>query len=347
MMRSRHSLALVVVSLLGSWAVCPAVASAAGEPRVIGRCETKQLVLDTRVTDVVEGLELRLGKVAKDPRNPLIQADRPWENSLNNLYPNVLYDEQEKRFKLWYKCVLVDPDVQAKMMPPRTVHDVGGSCCTPRPTDGLSWEKPELGLHGFDGSTRNNAVARDTPNVGVFRDPHDPDPQRRYKMIYDVGSGQMRVRFSPDGVHWTEPLVPEGLGQTGDTHNNAWWDERIGRYVLITRFYLGERTVARSESDDFLHWDPPRLILRSTLAEGTARQTYCMPSFPYANVYLGYLMMYNPGTDRSVDCELAWSPDSVQWQRVCPGAPIIPRGPAGQLRQPVHLRSVRPGHPAG
>jgi hypothetical protein len=99
--------------------------------------------------------------------------------------------------------------------------------------------------------------------------------------------------------------------------------------VLITRFYLGERTVARSESDDFLHWDPPRLILRSTLSEGTARQTYCMPSFPYANVYLGYLMMYNPGMDRSVDCELAWSPDSVQWQRVCPGEPIIPRGPQG------------------
>jgi hypothetical protein len=228
---------------------------------VIGRWETKQLALDTRVAEVVEGLMLRLGNVEKDPRNPLMQADKPWENSLNNLYPNVLYDEREQRFKLWYKCVLVDPEVQAKMMPPRTVHDVGWFLLYATSRDGLSWEKPELGLHGFDGSTRNNAVTRDTPNVGVFRDPHAPDPQRRYKMIYDVGSGQMRVRFSPDGIHWTQPFVPDGLGMTGDTHNNAWWDERLGRYVLITRFYLGERTVARSESDDFLHWDPPRLII--------------------------------------------------------------------------------------
>jgi len=151
----------------------------AGEPRLIERCQTKQLLLDNRVMDVVEGLELRLGTVEKDPRNPLIQADKPWENSLNNLYPNVLYDAREQRFKLWYKCVLFDADVQAKMMPPRTIHDVGWFLLYATSTDGLSWDKPELGLHGFDGSNRNNAVARDTPNVGVFKDEHDPDPERR------------------------------------------------------------------------------------------------------------------------------------------------------------------------
>ena len=74
---------------------------------------------------------------------------------------------------------------------------------------------------------------------------------------------------------------------TGDTHNNAFWDERLGKYVLITRFYLGERLVARSESRDFLHWEQPKLVLRSTLAEGRPRQTYCMPAFPYASGYLG------------------------------------------------------------
>jgi hypothetical protein len=328
-MLSRDLQILAVAGWLGAFAAWPAIAAAAGEPRLVDRSRTRQLLLDNRVVDAVEGLELRLGKVEKDRRNPLIQADMPWENALNNLYPNVLYDQREQRFKLWYKCVLVDPEVQAKMMPPREIHGVGWFLLYATSQDGLGWDKPDLGLHGFGGSKRNNAVARDTPNVGVFKDEHDPDPERRYKMIYDVGRGQMRVRFSPDGVHWSEPLIPEGLGMTGDTHNNAWWDERIGRYVLITRFYLGERTVARSESDDFLHWDAPRLILRSTLQEGAARQAYCMPSFPYANVYLGYLMMYNQGTDRSVDCELAWSPDSIQWQRVCPGAAIIPRGPEG------------------
>jgi len=54
------------------------------------------------------------GTVVKDPHNPLFQADKPWENALNNLYPNVTYDREEKRFKLWYKCVLADPEVIAR-----------------------------------------------------------------------------------------------------------------------------------------------------------------------------------------------------------------------------------------
>ncbi len=289
----------------------------------------KHLVLDSRVLERVDGAKPVLGTVEKEIRNPLFQADKPWENALNNLYPNVLYDEEERLFKLWYKCVLNDKDVIAKMMPPATVHDQGWFLLYATSRDGLAWEKPALGLHGFDGSTRNNAVARDTPNVGVFSDPHDPDPARRYKMVYDVGSGKMRVRFSPDGLRWTEPVVPEGLAGAGDTHNNAFWDERLGKYVLITRLFLGERLVARSESTDFLHWERPAVVLRSTAEEDKTHQTYCMPAFPYANVYLGYVMMYHVGTDRTVDCELAWSPDSVAWKRVAPGTPFLPRGPKG------------------
>lgn len=290
---------------------------------------SKQLVLDSRIVDRTEGLKLVLGTVEKEARNPLFTADKPWENALNNLYPNVQWDEKEQRFKLWYKCVLADPDVIAKMVPPRTVHDVGWFLCYATSRDGITWEKPALGINGFDGSTENNITARDTPNVGVFRDPHDADPSRRFKMIYDVGMGEMRVRFSADGTHWGEPLTPEGLGRVGDTHNNAFWDERIDRYVLLTRLYLGERLVARSESRDFLHWETPKLVLRSTLAEGRGRQAYCMPAFPYANVYLGFVMIYNVGTDRSVDCELTWSPDGISWERVAPGTPFIPRGPKG------------------
>jgi len=299
-------------------------------PFIVPRSPHKQLVLDARAVESTAGLRLVMGHLEKDPRNPLFRADKPWENALNNLYPNIHYDEQEKLFKLWYKCVLNDKDVIAKMMPPATVHDQGWFLLYATSRDGVAWEKPELGLYGFDGSTKNNAVARDTPNVGVFRDPHDADPARRYKMIYDVGLGKMRARFSPDGVRWSDPIEPQGFtSRTGDTHNNAFWDERLGKYVLITRFFLGERLVARYESSDFIRWEDPRLVLRSTLQEGKRRQVYCMPSFPYANVYLGFVMMYNAGSDRTVDCELAWSGDSVHWQRVLPGTPLIPRGPDG------------------
>ena len=73
-------------------------------------------------------------------------------------------------------------------------------------------------------------------------------------MIYDVGPGNMRIRFSPDGIHWSDEVILEGLGKVGDTHNNAFWDEWRGKYVLITRKFIGERLVYRSESADFLKW---------------------------------------------------------------------------------------------
>lgn len=209
----------------------------------------KHLLLDSRVVQRVEGAELVLGAPKKHPANPLMKADQPWENSLNNLYANVIFDPDAKLFKMWYGDVLADKDAIAKMDPPRTVHDVGWYELYATSDDGVRWTRPSLGQHAFAGSKANNAVVRDTPNVGVFRDsnPKCP-PDRLYKMIYDVGLGKMRVRFSADGIRWGEPIEPKGFGtRTGDTHNNAFWDARRGKYVVITRFVLGERTVARRE----------------------------------------------------------------------------------------------------
>jgi len=290
----------------------------------------KYLILDSRVVERVANAKLVLGSPVKHEGNPVIQADKSWENSMNNLYPNVIWDEQEKIFKLWYKCVLADKDVIAQMDRPSTVHDVGWYLLYATSKDGTHWSKPELGLHKFAGSAANNIVARDCPNVGVFKDLHDADASRRYKMVSDVGLGKPQVRFSADGIHWGDAMDVKGFGaQNGDTHNNAFWDERSGKYLWFTKLYLGERLVARFESDDFMSWKNNGLVLRSNIEEGRDSQTYCMPVFRYGSIYLGYVMMYNVGRGRSVDCELSWSHDGLQWQRVAPGTPFIPRGAKG------------------
>lgn len=313
-------------------AVCASVAAAAqaDEPVVMGYDRLRQLVLDTRVVLSLDNAKMTPGRVVKEPRGALFTADRPWENATNNLYPNVWFDSRERLFKLWYKCVLHDADVIARMDGPTTIHEQGWYLLYATSPDGLSWAKPELGLHSFDGSKKTNIVTRDTPNAGVMFDAHDPDASRRFKMIYDVGLGKLRTRFSADGVRWSEPVEPQGFASyNGDTHNNAFWDERLQKYVLFSRTYVGERLVARLESDDFFHWKPTGIVMRSSPTEGRVTQTYCMPAFAYGNVYFGYLMMYHPGRDRAVDCELAWSPDSITWHRVSPGQPLIPRGERG------------------
>jgi hypothetical protein len=291
----------------------------------------KHLVLDPRVIASADGARLVPGAVEKDAHNPLLHAQRPWENCFNNLYPNVHYDAKQRLFKLWYQVVLADKEAMAKLAPPATSREVGFLECYATSKDGVTWQRPELGLFDYGGSTKNNIVARDLSNVGVFHDDRDPDPNRSYKMICDRGraDGKVLVCFSTDGLHWSKEQDPLGLAKVGDTHNNAFWDERQGKYVLITRRYLGERLVYRSDSADFLHWSAPTLALRSTPEEGKRVQTYCMPAFPYADGYLGWAMMYNLGPGRTVDCELAWSADSMHWKRVFPGRPFLPRGPNG------------------
>jgi len=303
------------------------VGSAASFPSLVN--VRKHLVLDTRLIAQTNDVRLVLGRVEKDPHNPLFPADRPWENSLNNLYPNIAYDQDQGLFKLWYKDMLCDQGVINKMMPPRIIVSVGWFLLYATSRDGLVWQKPDIGLIGFDGSKQNNVVARDTANTGVFLDRHDPDPGRRFKMVHDEGRGQLRVRFSADGIRWSDAIAPTIVGGVGDTHNNAFYDERTGKYVLITRLFQGERKVARSESRNFTNWTDAQLILESLPSEKGRRQTYCMPSFAYANVYLGFLMLINTGSNTNVDCELTWSPDTVQWHRVNPGAHFIPHGPPG------------------
>ncbi len=296
------------------------------DPRINLR---KHLVLDPHVVAETNNVRLTLGRASKEARNPLFSADRLYENALNNLYPNVHFDVEAHQFKLWYKDMIPDRDLVDKMMPPRIVIKTGWFLLYATSSDGLRWEKPNLGLYGFAGSTQNNIVMRDTANTGVFKDVYDPDPQRRYRMVYDLGRGHLRVRFSADGVHWGGEVVPAIAGGVGDTHNNAFYDPRSGKYVLITRLFEGERKVARSESLDFTNWTDAKVVLESLPAEKGKRQTYCMPSFAYANGYLGFLMLINTGSDNSVDCELTWSPDTVRWHRINPGTPLIPRGPKG------------------
>lgn len=315
---------VVLVAMFGS------TMHAVDEPFFEEASSDKYLVLDRRVIEYAENARLVLGVPEKEPRNPLMRSDQPWENATNNYYPNVIWNSERQEWSLWYKDVLAEKEVIAKMDAPSTVHDVGWYLLYATSKDGLEWTRPKLDLHKFDGRTGNNIVARDCPNVGVFRDERDPDWTRRYKMVYDVGLGKPRVRFSPDGVIWGEPFEPKGFSaQQGDTHNNAFYDRRLRKYLWFTKLYLGERLVTRLESDDFMTWKSSGVVLRSTVEEGRDSQTYALTVFPYANIWLGYVMMYHVASGRTVDVELAWSPDSIHWERVAPGTPFLKLGAPG------------------
>jgi hypothetical protein len=288
------------------------------------------LVLDDRVVDRVEHAHLTVGIVTKHPANPLFAEDRPWEVRFDNVYPNVLYDPEAGLYKCWYSPFIVDeltagtPRVQRPGMKYHSTPTREMGLCYAVSRDGIHWEKPSLGVVEMSGRANNNLVLRYSHGAGVLEDRAEKDPARRFKLFGGQQiPGQKRrfqVAFSPDGIHWGPPLICPEIGVEGDTHNNAIWAPDLKRYVGITRRWEdGQRLVMRTESPDFTHWTPAIEVMRGD----AGGQPYAMPIFSYADVYLGLVMMISLKTDR-VQCELAWSADTVRWQRIDPGHALIP-----------------------
>lgn len=284
----------------------------------------RYLLLDSRIIEKTENTKLTVGKVQKDKRNPLFKEDKPWEKRFDNLYANVIYDKEDRIYKCWYSPFIVDKSAKgmtaeqrkSKYRPPRGREM---AICYAVSKDGIKWEKPELGLVEFNGSKQNNIVWRVPHGSGVFKDLRDPDPVRRYKTLFK--GRKISVGFSADGIYWGKGIPCPEANVAGDTHNNAFWAPTLGKYVGITRTWGNKygRQVARIESDDFLKWTPAKVVL-----EGLEKnlQTYAMPVFFHGGVYLGLVAIHDQKADR-VWTELTWSPDTVKWNRVCPGTPLI------------------------
>ena len=349
------NIACCIAALVSLTHSIPIVAAQQSDTTTSPSIRTLYLLLDSRIIDCVSNASLVLGKITKHPANPLFREDKPWEQRFDNLYPNVIYNPQTATYQCWYNPFIIsnpeattpraqrgDIDFVTSSLWPREV-----AVCYAASKDGITWLKSELGIVEYEGTKGNNIVLRrcfgernenGIQGAGVFRDDHEPDPARRYKMVFLWGK-ELAVSFSSDGLNWGDPISCPGLQSRGDTHNNAIWVPELSQYVLITRKWTGRiRQVARSTSNDFTRWTPGQIVL-----EGLERhlQVYSMPIFHYGGVYLGLPAIYNtnpdvgglsvgranrkddPGIDR-VHTELAWSPDTITWHRICPGTPLIP-----------------------
>ena len=300
--------------------------------------EARYLVLDDRIIDEVVAAKLTLGEVTKHPRNPLFGEDKPWEPRFDNVYANVIYDPGDRLYKCWYNPFIIDERVTHT--PPEKRHPDWGNYMDVKPnrremglcyaasTDGIHWEKPELGLVEFNGSKQNNIVMRGVNGAGVFKDEHETDPTKRYKMFF-CGEPKMTIAFSSDGLHWSQAVPIPQIDAHG-THPNAFWAESLDKYVGFTRQHEGSvRLVTRTESSNFVQWTPDETILVGT---SPRLQTHDMIVFPTCGLYIGLLgiMVYpaDPNIAVKQHVELAWSADTVHWHRIAEGTPFIGHTPA-------------------
>lgn len=282
------------------------------------RAYARHLVLDSRKIASTSNVKLVLGKIKKHPANPLFGEEKPWEQRFDNFYGSIIYEEDKELYRLWWNPFIYDPDEGAEERENGLEYAYS--------KNGIKWTKPNLGLVEYEGSRKNNLINRDSGHGhGIFKDPHEADPAKLYKMI--ARESGVSVAYSTDGMHWSDWI--KAFKAKADTHNNAIWAPTLNRYVAISREFRGEgnnrrRVVARSESKDFLSgWSDVEIVMDG----GPKFQTYANAVFHHAGVYLGLVAIFDTSdgpTDNKVWTELAWSPDTKQWHRICEGTPFIP-----------------------
>ena len=103
-----------------------------------------------------------------------------------HFYGAVLYETD--KFRMWYNANwMEDPAAPYERKNHRQ-----GPVCYAESADGVHWEKPHLGQLNFRGNTNNNGVALPDESIEglhVIKEMDEPDPQRRYKMVYNTNDG--------------------------------------------------------------------------------------------------------------------------------------------------------------
>ena len=297
----------------------------------------KYLVLDSRIIESTKNAKITLGQITKHESNPLFVEDQSWEPRYDNMYPNVIYDEEENLYKCWYCPFIVDqrttetvPEKRNPSLTPYMSAKPAGreeAMLYATSADGINWTKPNLGIVNFNGNSNNNIVSRGLSGAGVIKDELEKLPGRRYKAFYCSNSGY-KMRYSSDGLNWGDEVALPGVGES-DCHANMIWSPELKKYVGILRHYdpipvTGNRKIARTESIDSVTWTKSETIIEGTPQD----QLHDMVIFRDGGVYLGLLGCMNYPSKETRNgvrqhIELAWSPDSYKWHRINPGTPFI------------------------
>ena len=296
------------------------------------------IVADDHIVAESSNITRRLGVVTKENgAQPVMEPAGP-ECSLSfGVYATVLRDDD--RLKMWYLATN------------RPEYDVGYA----ESRDGIHWDRQG---HVFRGH-----------GFSCFIDPHEGDPEHRYKAGYGP-AGQFEKRqkaihlaHSPDGIRWTpynegkavlsRDWIPhpriEGRRflPASDTHNQVSWDPEAGLYRLFTRdIYEGpvagdERRISRGSrtmTNPDIKADPTAWTLvrswefdREGPQEHTYRQIYALTNWVYEGVHFALMSVLRAGG--MIDAYLGTSRDAAHWDLdwVYAGQPFLPPGPTGSF----------------
>jgi hypothetical protein len=330
------AVAALLTCALPMLAVSPCYGAEKGQAIVIERGE-HQLLVDDYLIDSMQGAQRTWHQPEKHPRNPIVVPDAPGE-SISLLFGTVLRDDEDGLFKMWYLC--------------DTPEGTGTGYATSK--DGITWQKPKLGLFKVGGTKGNNVCLLDSARyyeiAGVLKNPIAKGPDEKFVMAimgWQDGERCYHVMMSPDGMRWREvhhivppaPVKPDRACFV--------WDPRERKFALYARCkhipdkiaaregnYFWGRAVALIKSDDLENWSEPVVVMAPDVEDPVSCEIYSLMAWPYGGMWLGLAQTYySEPTKASINVQFAFSRDGVNWtrQREKPfDAPFLPLGPPGQ-----------------
>ena len=281
--------------LLALTCVFTVSALSATEPIAIG--SRLEPFVDHYLIEKLDGCTLKL----HEPKlaGVALQLDAPWEGSFCG-YFTVIKDADI--YRLYYRG---SPVAKGDGAPTETT-------CMAESKDGITWTKPKWGIVEIDGSKDNNAVLKEAPfchNFAPFLDANPKcKPDERYKAVSGTAKTGLVAWSSPDGIHWKK-MQDDAVFRDGafDSQNVPFWSESEQCYCLYFRIFASTeeeakkpkprryRTVSRTTSKDFLHWEAP---VRMSFGDTPAEHLYTNGTHPYfraPHLYIATPMRFMPG----------------------------------------------------
>lgn len=308
-----------------------------------------QLFVDNVLVRDSQHVCFTLHPAKEHPENPILKADQPWEGWRLEIYGNVIHDDEEGMFKMWYL------GEETEAFPNYAIYYAVSK-------DGVHWEKPLVGTVETPKYPKHNVIAADIILPSVIKDPNDPDPARRYKMIgWDQKRAAYHTWISPDGLNWNQ-FSQKPLCRGGDVIT-GYYDEQRKLYVAFPKIGHVVRGHDRRvfwmiTSPDFENWSEPELVITADLRDDASSLTrieetrpildvpddpklmrtefYGLGAYPAESCTLGFVWMLTINNNARYgnhegpgELQLAVSRDLHEWERPF-RIPCVPRGKPGE-----------------
>ena len=230
-------------------------------------------------------------------REAVMTYGEAWEGD-GCCYQNFFWDEAEGIYRMYYKGLdILDGDNENFTAGEFKV-------CYAESTDGVNWEKPDLGLYAYQGSYHNNiifdqaAAGWAVDNFFVFKDPN-PDCRKgeEYKALAGRYPDGLYCYYSSDGIHFDpenyDIITTEG---TFDTLNTVHWSESEKKYYCYIRNFHSDsdiRDVRMLTSSDFVTWTSPVMLSYGTNADDYPMYTNNVtPYYRNEKILIGFPTRY-------------------------------------------------------